>query len=76
MVVNVKEARTASIGGGIGYGSSDGLLLNANLADKNIFGTGINARVDIERSDSVLSGTISVRILEFLIFYRFGVEVI
>ncbi len=59
--VNVKEARTASIGGGIGYGSADGLLLNANLADKNVFGSGINAKVDIERSDSVLSGTISLQ---------------
>ncbi len=44
LVVNVKEARTASIGGGIGYGSSDGLLLNANLADGNIFGSGISAK--------------------------------
>ncbi len=61
LLVNVKEARTASIGGGIGYGSSDGLILNANLSDHNIFGSGINAKVDIERSDSVLSGTISLR---------------
>jgi len=60
LVVNVKEARTASIGGGIGYGSSDGLLLSANLADGNIFGSGIKAEVNIDRSDSELSGKISL----------------
>ena len=31
--VKVKEASTGSISGGIGYGSSDGLLLNAALSD-------------------------------------------
>lgn len=60
LLVTVKEARTASIGGGIGYGSSDGILLSANLADKNIFGSGINTIVNIDKSDTVLSGKISV----------------
>ncbi len=60
LLVNVKEARTASIGGGVGYGSSDGLLLNANLSDANIFGSGVKATIDIDRSDSELSGKISL----------------
>ncbi len=60
LLVTVKEARTASIGGGIGYGSSDGLLLSANLSDGNIFGSGIKATVDVERSNSQLSGKISL----------------
>ena len=60
LLVTVKEARTASIGGGIGYGSADGLLLNANLSDANIFGSGIKATVDIDRSESELSGKISL----------------
>ena len=60
LLVTVKEARTASIGGGIGYGSSDGLLLSANLADGNIFGSGIKTKVSIDRSDKLLSGTVSI----------------
>jgi outer membrane protein insertion porin family len=60
LLVTVKEARTASIGGGVGYGSSDGLLLSANLADGNIFGSGIKATVSIDRSNSLLSGKISL----------------
>ena len=60
LLVTVKEARTSSIGGGIGYGSSDGLLLNANLSDGNIFGSGIKATVNIDRSDTELGGKISL----------------
>lgn len=60
LVINVKEASTGSIGGGIGYGSSDGLLLSANLSDGNIFGSGLRAGIDIERSDSELNGGISL----------------
>lgn len=60
LVVNVKEASTGSIGGGIGYGSSDGLLLSASLSDGNIFGSGLRAGIDIERSDSELNGGISL----------------
>jgi len=60
LVVNVKEASTGSIGGGIGYGSSDGLLLSASLSDGNIFGSGLRAGIDIERSDSTLNGAISL----------------
>lgn len=60
LVVNVKEASTGSIGGGIGYGSSDGLLLSASLSDGNIFGSGLRAGIDVERSDKELSGGISL----------------
>jgi len=60
LLVSVKEARTASIGGGIGYGSYDGLLLSANLSDGNIFGSGIKTKVSINRSNKTLSGTISI----------------
>jgi outer membrane protein insertion porin family len=60
LVVEVTEASTGSIGGGIGYGSSDGLLLNANVSDSNIFGSGMKAGVNIERSDNELSGRLSL----------------
>lgn len=60
LLVTVKEARTSSIGGGIGYGSSDGLLLSASLSDGNIFGSGMKAQVSIDRSNTQLSGKISL----------------
>ncbi len=61
LIVHVTEASTGSIGGGIGYGSSDGLLLSANLSDTNIFGSGITASVNVERSDKELSGRVSLQ---------------
>ncbi|MEH1011131.1 POTRA domain-containing protein [Campylobacter concisus] len=58
--VKVKEASTGSISGGIGYGSSDGLLLNAALSDTNIFGSGLQGQVSVDKSDRELSGQISL----------------
>ncbi|EAI9400816.1 outer membrane protein assembly factor BamA [Campylobacter coli] len=60
LIVNVKEASTGAISGGIGYGSSDGLLLNASLSDTNIFGSGIKSSVSVDKSDDTLSGKISL----------------
>ncbi|NLY03609.1 MAG: outer membrane protein assembly factor BamA [Campylobacter sp.] len=56
--VEVKEAPTGSITGGIGYGSNDGILLSASLSEKNIFGSGIGGFVSVEKSDDDLSGSI------------------
>lgn len=58
--VVVKEAPTGSITGGIGYGSNDGLLLNAGVGDRNIFGTGLKGDIGVERTDDSLSGKISL----------------
>ena len=60
LIVEVKEASTGSISGGIGYGSTDGLLLNASLSDTNIFGSGLKAVVNVDRSDTYLSGRIGL----------------
>ncbi|HEB7568997.1 TPA: outer membrane protein assembly factor BamA [Campylobacter coli] len=60
LIVNVKEASTGAISGGIGYGSNDGLLLNASLSDTNIFGSGIKSSVSVDKSDDTLSGRISL----------------
>ncbi|MBC8762676.1 hypothetical protein H7J69_08670, partial [Campylobacter jejuni] len=49
MIVDVKEASTGAISGGIGYGSSDGILLNASLSDTNIFGSGIKSSVSVDK---------------------------
>ena len=58
--VKVKEASTGSITGGIGYGSSDGLLLNAGVSDPNIFGSGLQGTINIDKSDDELSGQIGL----------------
>lgn len=60
LIVHVKEANTGAISGGIGYGSSDGLLLSASVSDSNIFGSGIKASVNIDRSDKELNGRITL----------------
>lgn len=58
--VVVKEAPTGSITGGIGYGSSDGLLLSAGINDKNVFGTGLKGSISVDKSDDQLNGRISL----------------
>ncbi|WP_122863299.1 outer membrane protein assembly factor BamA [Campylobacter showae] len=60
LLVKVKEASTGSISGGIGYGSSDGLLLNASLSDTNVFGSGMKGVISVDRSDNELSGQIGL----------------
>lgn len=60
LIVEVKEASTGAIAGGVGYSSSDGILLNASLSDTNIFGSGIRSSVNIDKSDETLSGRISL----------------
>jgi len=45
LLVNVKETRTGSISAGGGYGSFEGVMLNANYAEKNAFGSGIATNV-------------------------------
>ncbi|MBL0686523.1 MAG: outer membrane protein assembly factor BamA [Sulfurospirillum sp.] len=61
LVVEVTESSTGNIGGGIGYGSSDGVIFNFNLSDSNIFGSGMTASADVERSDIELDGRISLQ---------------
>jgi len=60
LLVKVKEASTGSISGGIGYGSSDGLLLNASVSDTNVFGSGLKGVISVDRSDNELSGQIGL----------------
>ncbi|MDR2635889.1 MAG: outer membrane protein assembly factor BamA [Campylobacteraceae bacterium] len=60
LVVEVKERQTGTIGGGIGYGSSDGFLINAYVSENNLLGSGVSTSVNVERSDRELSGSISM----------------
>jgi len=50
LLVTVKETSTGTISVGGGYGSYEGLMVNASISDKNIFGSGINATLGFELS--------------------------
>jgi outer membrane protein insertion porin family len=50
LLVKVKEASTGTISAGGGYGSYEGLMVNASISDKNIFGSGINTTLGFEIS--------------------------
>ncbi len=50
LLVKVTEASTGTISAGGGYGSYEGIMANASISDKNIFGSGINATLGFEIS--------------------------
>ena len=50
LLVNVKETRTGTISAGGGYGSFEGLMVNANYSEKNAFGSGISTNLGFNLS--------------------------
>jgi len=50
LLVNVKETATGTISAGGGYGSFEGLMLNASISDKNFLGSGISASAGFDFS--------------------------
>jgi outer membrane protein insertion porin family len=50
LLVKVKEASTGTISLGGGYGSYEGLMVNASISDKNLFGTGITGSLGFDIS--------------------------
>ena len=50
LLVKVKETQTGTISAGGGYGSYEGLMVNASISDKNLFGTGLNTTLGFEIS--------------------------
>jgi len=50
LLVKVKEASTGTISAGGGYGSYEGLMVNASISDKNLFGSGLNTTLGFEIS--------------------------
>jgi len=50
LLVKVKETSTGTISVGGGYGSWEGLMFNASISDRNIFGSGINTTLGFEIS--------------------------
>lgn len=59
LIVNVDEASTGSIMGGISYGSYDGLGVNAGISDRNFLGSGIEVGMDIDTSEKTLRGSLN-----------------
>lgn len=51
LIVKVKEAPTGNIQVGGGYGSYGGVLFNVSVSDMNIWGSGVNVGVNLERSE-------------------------
>ena len=50
LLVKVKETSTGTISAGGGYGSYEGVMVNASISDKNFFGSGINTTLGFEIS--------------------------
>ncbi|MDD5119168.1 MAG: outer membrane protein assembly factor BamA, partial [Sulfuricurvum sp.] len=50
LIVQTKEAPTGNIQLGGGYGSFGGILMSVAVSDRNIFGSGINVGVNLEKS--------------------------
>lgn len=61
LLVEVKEAATGNLVLGGGYGSYDGLMFNASVNDKNIFGSGINIGFSLDVSKRKKDFTISLK---------------
>ncbi len=51
LIVKIKEAPTGNIQIGGGYGSYGGILFNISVSDINIWGSGINTSISLERSE-------------------------
>jgi outer membrane protein insertion porin family len=58
LIVNVDEASTGSIMGGLSYGSFDKFGVNAGVSDRNFLGSGIEVGMDIDASEKTQKGSI------------------
>ncbi len=60
LIVQTKEAPTGNIQLGGGYGSFGGILLSVAVSDRNIFGSGINVALNLERSERTSNYSFSI----------------
>jgi len=60
LVINVKETPTGNITLGGGYGSYDGLLINAGINEKNVFGSGLGVGVFVDFSEKSQNYSLSL----------------
>ncbi len=61
LLVEVQEASTGSLTLGGGYGSYDGMLINASISDKNIFGSGLSLGFSVDLSKKKNNYTVSLK---------------
>lgn len=52
IIVKIEEARTGSITLGGGYGTADGFSVITSLSDRNVFGSGIELKTQIDTSST------------------------
>lgn len=60
LIVQVKEAPTGNLQIGGGYGSFGGLLLSVGVSDRNIFGSGLNVALNLEKSERTSNYSFSI----------------
>jgi outer membrane protein insertion porin family len=60
LIVKVTEAKTGAITLGGGYGSASGFSVNTSISDKNIFGSGIELRAEIDTSSDDKTFNVSI----------------
>jgi outer membrane protein insertion porin family len=58
LIVNVDEASTGSIMGGVSYGSYDGFGVNLGISDRNFIGSGIEVGMDLDTSEKTVRGSL------------------
>ncbi len=76
IVVDVEEAQTGSISGGLGYGSYDGFMISGSISEKNLFGTGLAGSLSVDFSEKSTNYSLSFkdpRVLDSLFSLSFGV---
>lgn len=61
LVVQTKEAPTGNIQLGGGYGSYGGLLVSIAVSDRNIFGSGINVGLNLEKSQTTSNYSFNIQ---------------
>jgi len=60
LLVKVKETQTGSISAGGGYGSYQGIMFNASLSNRNLFGTGLSGNLGFDISEISTSYNMSI----------------
>ena len=53
IIVRVEERLTGNLIFGLGFSDAEGVLINASVSESNLFGTGKEISVDLNKSDSV-----------------------
>lgn len=60
IIVSVKETPTGNITLGGGYGSYDGLLINAGINERNVFGSGLGVGINVDFSEKQQNYSLSL----------------